>query len=105
MSHDPLIEKIFLNLPWSFIGPVVGFGIPTAVMTTLALRRNVAVRELARHNERERIARDMHDVLGHTRLAAPAPPGSRYEGPRLPILDAIQAFLAPQTAMVRQTGA
>jgi two-component system, NarL family, sensor histidine kinase DesK len=61
-----LIEKLALGLPWSFLGPVVGYGIPTAAMTTVALRRNVAVRELARHSERERISRDMHDVLGHT---------------------------------------
>lgn len=61
-----LIEKIILNLPWSFVGLVAGDGIPTAIMCTLTLRRAIAVRELARHNERERIARDMHDVLGHT---------------------------------------
>ena len=61
-----LIEKLALGLPWAFFGAVAGYGIPTAVMTTLTLRRAIAVRELARHGERERIARDMHDVLGHT---------------------------------------
>jgi two-component system sensor histidine kinase DesK len=61
-----LVETIALDLPWGFFGAVAGFGIPTAVMTTLTLRRANAVRELARHSERERIARDMHDVLGHT---------------------------------------
>ncbi|HEY4213980.1 MAG TPA: histidine kinase [Steroidobacteraceae bacterium] len=61
-----LIEKLTLSLPWAFFGAVAGYGIPTAVMTTLTLRRAIAVRELARHGERERIARDMHDVLGHT---------------------------------------
>jgi two-component system sensor histidine kinase DesK len=61
-----LVEKAALNLPWAFLAAVAGYGIPTAVMTTLTLRRAVAVRELARHSERERIARDMHDVLGHT---------------------------------------
>ena len=40
--------------------------VPTALICTLTLRRANAVRELARHSERERIARDMHDVLGHT---------------------------------------
>jgi two-component system sensor histidine kinase DesK len=61
-----LIEQVALKLPWSFIGAVAGSGIPTAIMTTLTLRRAMAVRELARHGERERIARDLHDVLGHT---------------------------------------
>jgi two-component system sensor histidine kinase DesK len=61
-----LIEKLALQLSWSFVGAVAGYGIPTAIMTTLTLRRAIAVRELARHGERERIARDMHDVLGHT---------------------------------------
>lgn len=61
-----LIEQTVLDLRWSFIGAVAGYGIPTAIMTTLTLRRGMAVRELARHAERERIARDMHDVLGHT---------------------------------------
>src|SRR5262249_4493228 len=61
-----LIEQVALKLPWSFLGAVAGYGIPTAIMTTLTLRRAIAVRELARHGERERIARDMHDVLGHT---------------------------------------
>jgi two-component system, NarL family, sensor histidine kinase DesK len=61
-----LVEKTVLSLPWSFVATVAGYGVPTAVMTTLTLRRAIAVRELARHAERERIARDMHDVLGHT---------------------------------------
>ncbi|MGH8220563.1 MAG: histidine kinase [Steroidobacteraceae bacterium] len=61
-----LIEKLLLGLQWSFVGVVAGVGIPTAVMCTLTLRRSIAVREVARHAERERIARDMHDVLGHT---------------------------------------
>jgi proline iminopeptidase len=38
-------------------------------------------------------------------LAAPAPPGSHYVGPRLPTQDAIRAFLATQTAMFQQTSA
>lgn len=61
-----LVETVALNLPWSVIACVAGYGIPTAVMTTITLRRNIAVRELARYSERERISRDMHDVLGHT---------------------------------------
>lgn len=61
-----LVETVVLSLPWSFLGAVVGYGLPTAIMTALTLRRALAVRELARHGERERIARDMHDVLGHT---------------------------------------
>jgi two-component system sensor histidine kinase DesK len=61
-----LVETILAGLPWSFVGMVVGYGVPTAIMTTVTLRRNLAVRELARYNERERIARDMQDVLGHT---------------------------------------
>lgn len=60
------VETLAFDLPWPFLGAVVGYGIPTAVMTTLTLRRASAVRELARLGERERIARDMHDVLGHT---------------------------------------
>jgi len=61
-----LIEKIVLDLSWSSLGLVVGAGIPTALMCTATVRRAIAVRELARHSERERISRDMHDVLGHT---------------------------------------
>ena len=61
-----LVEAWVLSLPWSFAATVAGYGVPTVVMTTLTLRRAIAVRELARYNERERIARDMHDVLGHT---------------------------------------
>lgn len=61
-----LIATLAANLPWTFVSSVAGFGIPTAVMCTLTLRRAVAVRELARQGERERISRDMHDVLGHT---------------------------------------
>src|SRR5690242_16110204 len=61
-----LAQKLLLGLPWAFFGLVAGCGIPTAAMCTLTLRRSIAVRELARHAERERIARDMHDVLGHT---------------------------------------
>ena len=61
-----LLEKLALGLPWSTFWYVAGFGVPTAVMCAVTLRRTMAVRELARHSERERIARDMHDVLGHT---------------------------------------
>jgi two-component system, NarL family, sensor histidine kinase DesK len=61
-----LAEKVLVGLPWSFVSTIAGVGIPIAVMCTLTIRRAAAVRELARHGERERIARDMHDVLGHT---------------------------------------
>jgi two-component system sensor histidine kinase DesK len=61
-----LLVNVLVGLPWSRLGPIIGFGIPTAVMCTLTLRKSATIRELTRHYERERMARDMHDVLGHT---------------------------------------
>lgn len=61
-----LLGNFAVGLPWSNILRVVGIGLPTAVMCALTLRRRAALNELARDQERERIARDMHDVLGHT---------------------------------------
>ncbi len=61
-----VVEKLCFQLPWSFVGIIAGAGVPIAVMCTLTMRRSAAVRELARQGERERIARDMHDVLGQT---------------------------------------
>ena len=60
------VETWLLNLPRGFLGAVVVCSIPTVAIATLTLRRAIAVRDLARHNERDRIARDMHDILGHT---------------------------------------
>jgi two-component system sensor histidine kinase DesK len=60
------LEALVLRLPWTFPASVAAFSLPTVFVATLTLRRAIAVREMARHGERERIARDMHDVLGHT---------------------------------------
>lgn len=65
MAAAALVTAL-LGLPWSRLSPVIGFGIPTAVMCTITLRKSAMIRELTRHYERERMARDMHDVLGHT---------------------------------------
>jgi two-component system sensor histidine kinase DesK len=59
-------ETWLLHLPMSFLGAIVVCSIPTVAIATLTLRRAIAVRDLARHTERDRIARDMHDILGHT---------------------------------------
>jgi two-component system sensor histidine kinase DesK len=60
------IETVLLHLPWIFVASVVVYSLPTLMIAALTLRRAIAVRELAATSERERIARDMHDVLGHT---------------------------------------
>ena len=59
-----------LVLPVAFIGGVVMVG---AMFGRIQERRNAElrltqdeVRRLARMNERERIGRDLHDLLGHT---------------------------------------
>ena len=61
---------LLLVLPVAFIGGVVMFG---AMFGRIQDRRNAVlrltqeeVRRLARMNERERIGRDLHDLLGHT---------------------------------------
>ena len=61
---------LLLLLPVAFIGGVVMFG---AMFGRIQERRNAVlrltqdeVRRLARMNERERIGRDLHDLLGHT---------------------------------------
>ncbi len=66
MSGLPLM----LVLPVAFIGGMVMFG---AMFGRIQERRNAVlrltqdeVRRLARMNERERIGRDLHDLLGHT---------------------------------------
>src|SRR6185312_16578398 len=57
------LETWLLKIPLTFLGAVVVCSIPTVAIATLTLRRAIAVRVLARHNERDRIARDMHDIL------------------------------------------
>ena len=61
---------LLLVLPVAFIGGVVMFG---SMFGRIQERRNAVlrltqdeVRRLARMNERERIGRDLHDLLGHT---------------------------------------
>lgn len=60
------LETWLLHLPLVFLGSVALFSVPTVAIATLTLRRAIAVRDLARFSERDRIARDLHDVLGHT---------------------------------------
>jgi two-component system, NarL family, sensor histidine kinase DesK len=67
---------VYLNLHWAFIIFISIFGgimLFSGIVGRMDFQRNAELRlsqeeikRLARMNERERIARDLHDVLGHT---------------------------------------
>ena len=59
-------ESRLLNLKWVFAVYSVAYGIILGAGNVWAARKSLAVGRLAKAAERERIARDLHDVLGHT---------------------------------------
>lgn len=60
------VESWLLNLTWVFWGMSAGYGVILGAGGTWAAQKSSAAERLAKIAERERIARDMHDVLGHT---------------------------------------
>lgn len=66
----------WLGIPWAFVGVTAALAVMISIGTVygrIDARRNAAlrlsqeeVRRLARSAERERIGRDLHDLLGHT---------------------------------------
>lgn len=66
----------WLGIPWAFVGITAALAVMISIGTVygrIDARRNAAlrlsqdeVRRLARSAERERIGRDLHDLLGHT---------------------------------------
>lgn len=59
-------ESWLLNLGWVFAAYSVAYGIVNGAGNLYAARQALTVERLAKVAERERIARDLHDVLGHT---------------------------------------
>jgi two-component system sensor histidine kinase DesK len=60
-----LAETWLLHLGWVFWVYSVGYSVILGFGNTWAARKALAVERLAKMAERERIARDLHDVLGH----------------------------------------
>ena len=60
------IESWLLHLKWVFWGMSAGYAVILGIGNTLAAQQAFAMERLAQIAERERIARDLHDVLGHT---------------------------------------
>jgi two-component system sensor histidine kinase DesK len=59
-------ESWLLHLRWVFAAYSVAYGVILGAGNVWAARKSLAVEGLAKIAERERIARDLHDVLGHT---------------------------------------
>ncbi|UGQ45612.1 sensor histidine kinase [Massilia endophytica] len=67
---------LVVDLPLSFLMPTLAVGTPVGIASVMdatvrckqmqLLRKQEEVEHLARITERERISRDMHDLLGHT---------------------------------------
>jgi two-component system sensor histidine kinase DesK len=67
---------LLVDLPLSFLMPTLAVGVPVGIASVMdatlkrkhwqLLRKQEEVEHLARIAERERISRDMHDLLGHT---------------------------------------
>lgn len=60
------LESWLLHLSWVFPAYSVGYALIIGVGNIYAARQAFAAERLAKLSERERIARDLHDVLGHT---------------------------------------
>ena len=60
------MESWLLHLAWVFWVYSVGYAVVLGAGNTYAARQAFAAERLAKMAERERIARDLHDVLGHT---------------------------------------
>ncbi len=60
------LESWLVHLSWVFPAYSAGYALILGVGNTYAARQTFATERLAQLDERERIARDLHDVLGHT---------------------------------------
>jgi two-component system sensor histidine kinase DesK len=60
------VESWLLHLKWVFGALSVGYSVILGAGNTYAARQSFAEVRLAKMAERERIARDLHDVLGRT---------------------------------------
>ena len=60
------VESWLLNLHWHFWAYAIGYSVIIGLGNTWAAQKSFAIERLAKVAERERIARDLHDVLGHT---------------------------------------
>jgi two-component system sensor histidine kinase DesK len=60
------VESWLLHLKWVFWIYSVSYAVILGTGNTYAARQALAAERLAKVAERERIARDLHDVLGHT---------------------------------------
>ena len=60
------VESWLFHLTWVFWGMSAGYAVILGMGNTWAAQQSFAVERLAKIAERERIARDLHDVLGHT---------------------------------------
>jgi two-component system, NarL family, sensor histidine kinase DesK len=60
------VESWLLSLHWHFWAYAVGYSVIIGIGNTWAAQKSFTIERLAQIAERERIARDLHDVLGHT---------------------------------------
>jgi two-component system, NarL family, sensor histidine kinase DesK len=59
-------ESWLLHLHWIFLAYSAGYALVLGTGNIYAARQAFAAERLAKADERERIARDLHDILGHT---------------------------------------
>jgi two-component system sensor histidine kinase DesK len=60
------LESWLLHLPWYYWAYSGGYSVIIGAANIFSARQAFATERLAKMAERERIARDLHDVLGHT---------------------------------------
>ena len=61
-----LLESWLLDLPWQYWSYSVGYSAVIGAVNVCSVRQMLASEHLAKMRERDRIARDLHDVLGHS---------------------------------------
>jgi two-component system sensor histidine kinase DesK len=61
-----VLETWLLHMPWRLAQSVAVYAVPNAVVSFMIRKHVNDVAILTRYQERDRIARDLHDVLGHT---------------------------------------